>query len=286
MSHGAHVILIMAKLLVKGCPICHKDVPLSLIEVHVNACLNDRENDEDVAFGPHSTAPTDSYDNVSPPTKRHKFFEKGNSRHSSKTVVGAKSVSASPAKGEAFDKTRCPITVYSKSHAWGSLAKCVNSDVQNTKNTAGVNVIAGAGVAVAGVDTAAAGRLRGLGLEKTVPLAVAGCDGNDFGASIDDGADTCVMAPIERKNQSRCTGVNANKQSQKLTSNVRDGKGGKQMNNQFVPLAERMRPLDLEHYVGQDEALGKSGSLALRLLLESHQIPSMVFWGPPGCGKV
>ena len=51
-----------------------------------------------------------------------------------------------------------------------------------------------------------------------------------------------------------------------------------------VPLAEQMRPLTLEDYVGQDQAVGRDK--LLRSLLDSHQIPSMIFWGPPGCGKV
>ena len=52
----------------------------------------------------------------------------------------------------------------------------------------------------------------------------------------------------------------------------------------FAPLAEQMRPATLEYYEGQDTVIGK-GKL-LRSLIQSHQIPSMILWGPPGCGKV
>ena len=52
----------------------------------------------------------------------------------------------------------------------------------------------------------------------------------------------------------------------------------------FVPLAEEMRPKDLGDYIGQEHVLGRK--TLLRTLLESQQIPSMVIWGPPGCGKV
>jgi putative ATPase len=45
-----------------------------------------------------------------------------------------------------------------------------------------------------------------------------------------------------------------------------------------APLAERMRPASLEDYVGQEEVVG-----ALRRLLDRP--PSMILWGPPGCGK-
>ncbi|XP_031555770.1 ATPase WRNIP1-like [Actinia tenebrosa] len=51
----------------------------------------------------------------------------------------------------------------------------------------------------------------------------------------------------------------------------------------FVPLAEKMRPCSLHDYVGQSKILG-NGSL-LRSLLEANEVPSMILWGPPGCGK-
>jgi len=49
------------------------------------------------------------------------------------------------------------------------------------------------------------------------------------------------------------------------------------------PLASRLRPQSLEEYVGQKHILG-DGKL-LTKLIESDQIPSMIFWGPPGVGK-
>jgi len=51
-----------------------------------------------------------------------------------------------------------------------------------------------------------------------------------------------------------------------------------------VPLAERMRPTTLEHFVGQGHVVGSQRPL--RSLLESTSVSSMIFWGPPGCGKV
>lgn len=61
-------------------------------------------------------------------------------------------------------------------------------------------------------------------------------------------------------------------------------KAQKSKASQFTPLAERMRPKTLAEYVGQSQVLG-SNSL-LRTLLEADEIPSMILWGPPGCGKV
>lgn len=50
-----------------------------------------------------------------------------------------------------------------------------------------------------------------------------------------------------------------------------------------LPLAARMRPRTLDELVGQEEILGE-GKL-LRRVIESDEFSSMIFWGPPGCGK-
>lgn len=49
------------------------------------------------------------------------------------------------------------------------------------------------------------------------------------------------------------------------------------------PLAAKLRPENLEEYVGQSHLLGK-GKI-LRRLIEQDQVSSMIFWGPPGVGK-
>ena len=52
---------------------------------------------------------------------------------------------------------------------------------------------------------------------------------------------------------------------------------------QSAPLASRMRPRNLKEFVGQTHLLGEGKML--RRLIESDQISSMIFWGPPGVGK-
>ena len=53
--------------------------------------------------------------------------------------------------------------------------------------------------------------------------------------------------------------------------------------DQSAPLASRMRPRNLQEFVGQTHLLGEGKML--RRLIESDQISSMIFWGPPGVGK-
>src|ERR1700719_3011130 len=49
------------------------------------------------------------------------------------------------------------------------------------------------------------------------------------------------------------------------------------------PLAERMRPRTLDEFIGQEKLLGPGKPL--RVQIETDNLSSMLFWGPPGCGK-
>ena len=49
------------------------------------------------------------------------------------------------------------------------------------------------------------------------------------------------------------------------------------------PLAERLRPRDLDEFCGQEHLLGEGK--VLRRMIESDAVGSMIFWGPPGVGK-
>jgi putative ATPase len=49
------------------------------------------------------------------------------------------------------------------------------------------------------------------------------------------------------------------------------------------PLAERMRPRNLDEFIGQEKLLGPGKPL--RVQIESDNLGSVLFWGPPGCGK-
>jgi putative ATPase len=52
---------------------------------------------------------------------------------------------------------------------------------------------------------------------------------------------------------------------------------------QSSPLADRMRPRSLDEICGQDHLVGDDG--VIRVFVERQELPSMIFWGPPGCGK-
>ena len=50
-----------------------------------------------------------------------------------------------------------------------------------------------------------------------------------------------------------------------------------------IPLAERLRPTNIEEFIGQDHLVGKES--IFRQAMESGVLPSLILWGPPGVGK-
>jgi len=60
-------------------------------------------------------------------------------------------------------------------------------------------------------------------------------------------------------------------------------KQGEEQQMQEAPLATRMRPTSLHTFVGQQHIIGPGR--VLRKAIESGRIPSIILWGPPGCGK-
>jgi putative ATPase len=55
------------------------------------------------------------------------------------------------------------------------------------------------------------------------------------------------------------------------------------MKNSTAPLAEKMRPKNLEDFIGQGHITGENS--LIRKALEKDTLFSIILWGPPGCGK-
>lgn len=56
-----------------------------------------------------------------------------------------------------------------------------------------------------------------------------------------------------------------------------------EMSLPLTPLAERMRPRQLSEFLGQEHIVGPG--MLLRNAIETGNVQSCIFWGPPGCGK-
>ena len=59
--------------------------------------------------------------------------------------------------------------------------------------------------------------------------------------------------------------------------------GAREAGNESKPLAEKMRPRNMDEFTGQEHVVG-NGTL-IRHAIEKDQVFSMILWGPPGCGK-
>jgi len=64
---------------------------------------------------------------------------------------------------------------------------------------------------------------------------------------------------------------------QELFENIKQNKTHK------IPLAERVRPKNLDEVIGQQHLIGENGPL--RQFFKKQNFPSIIFWGPPGTGK-
>lgn len=51
----------------------------------------------------------------------------------------------------------------------------------------------------------------------------------------------------------------------------------------YTPLAEKLRPHTIDDFIGQEHLVGKGKPI--RRMIENGVVSSMIFWGPPGCGK-
>jgi hypothetical protein len=106
----------------------------------------------------------------------------------------------------------------------------------------------------------------------------------------DDSERTLVTLPENELNKQKSKSViedKTDKQKQNGLDKVKpEGSPAKKhlLLDMSIPLAERMRPICFENYIGQDKALGKDKMLWS--LLQGDNTPSMILWGPPGCGKV
>ncbi|XP_066603870.1 ATPase WRNIP1-like [Prorops nasuta] len=77
--------------------------------------------------------------------------------------------------------------------------------------------------------------------------------------------------------------VRSEEQTRKAVEIKKENDSKKPRINNHVPLAERMRPTTISRYIGQDHVLGPRAMLSQ--LLQKGEIPNIILWGPPGCGK-
>ena len=106
---------------------------------------------------------------------------------------------------------------------------------------------------------------------------------------------TSTFFNLKRQKSETCSSKNENKAmsiDSKQVSSVSGSLKGTTGNNgqsnsspkSQAPLADRMRPTDFSAYAGQEKFLGH-GTVIRSLLEDVTRMPSLLVWGPPGCGK-
>ena len=101
------------------------------------------------------------------------------------------------------------------------------------------------------------------------------------GLDKDRAKDTKHLKLTPNSKQSHFLGSDSSGSSSKL---ITSSQKSYDITKPSVPLADVMRPKLIEDYVGQEKVIGKES--ILRKTFETGNIPSLIFWGPPGCGKV
>ncbi|XP_046354517.2 ATPase WRNIP1-like [Haliotis rufescens] len=122
--------------------------------------------------------------------------------------------------------------------------------------------------------------------ETLITTTSTNCDSDDDVSILNDDDDQQIgksQKTSNIKNIFQSSIPNRNSPSSSSHSNSTQAKPSSSCKNKFAPLAERMRPTSLDQYVGQTKAVGRES--LLHSLLNSSHVPSMVLWGPPGCGK-
>ncbi|KAJ1838066.1 DNA-dependent ATPase mgs1, partial [Coemansia sp. RSA 2703] len=98
--------------------------------------------------------------------------------------------------------------------------------------------------------------------------------------------DNSHSVPLQTVSESDTVGISKpdDEPKDKFRSFVSEStEADKRLGNKKLPLAERLRPLTLDTFVGQHGLVGPDG--VLRTLIESDKVCSCIFWGNPGLGK-
>ncbi|XP_034950353.1 ATPase WRNIP1-like [Chelonus insularis] len=98
-----------------------------------------------------------------------------------------------------------------------------------------------------------------------------------------NGGNQTFLTPstLSEKRNTNDNSLNNEKNTESSTSSLKPELSKSSSN--YAPLAEKMRPTSLLDYVGQSHILGKQSMLLQ--LLNKGEIPNIILWGPPGCGK-
>ena len=105
-----------------------------------------------------------------------------------------------------------------------------------------------------------------------------------FGRTIDGGFHRSRQSGIQMLRISRCDRLLCKAMPSRSATNLFPEMAASMAGDVSSPLADRMRPLTLAEFVGQEQLVGE-GRVLRRLIESGATLPSLILWGPPGTGK-
>ncbi len=105
-----------------------------------------------------------------------------------------------------------------------------------------------------------------------------------FGRTIDGGFHGSRQSEIQMLRISRCDRLLCKAMPSRSATNLFPEMAASMAGDVSSPLADRMRPLTLAEFVGQEQLVGE-GRVLRRLIESGATLPSLILWGPPGTGK-
>lgn len=239
------------------CPLCFKTFPKSLLEQHVNNCLDlqDLNTSKNVISAKHDVK-------VSDESKNHSTEMSGRQKHDVFTSLGLKM--------DSFDSRK---------------NKTENRPSNYTKDKPTLTSL-----------LIAEKKMKGYGLgenktkiEREKPEAAFKKGYNNKGITNNgEGEYSDKSSPfsqeIEYKHKVPAEEVqNLNDTPKQSIALKKNQEFMKLKREAELPLAQRLRPKSLDDYYGQEKLVGEDG--ILKNIIKSDQIPSFILWGVPGVGK-
>ena len=241
------------------CPVCARLFKTSQINSHVNNCLNSTENNDRPKRNNSDTEDRTGSD-CQPSKKQKTGGDQGRPHESSPPSVaphGGRSTAGGASLSKAWSFMKSPPAGHKNSNTPSSTISNASNGTNSNDNTNSEMI----------KDEISAMRNNSN---------IAGKKQSSFFVKKLPNEDKNVRQELFVKKVPEMANTNPNP--------VKMGNRSSQQKNVNVPLPERLRPKTFTDYIGQNKVIGKNK--LLRTLLESDRVPSMILWGPPGCGKV
>ncbi|XP_020040888.1 ATPase WRNIP1 [Castor canadensis] len=252
------------------CPVCQQMMPAAHINSHLDRCLLlHPAGHAEPAAGPHSTG--ERAKGPSPPGAKRRRLSESSALKQPATPTAAESSEGEGEEGDDGGETESRES-YDAPPTPSGARLIPDFPVARSSSPARK----GSGKRPAAAAAAGSASPRSWDEAEAPEEEEAGGDGDGDGDGDADGEDDPGHWDADAADAAFGAGAGRALPRALAAEEIRQMLEGK-------PLADTMRPDTLQDYIGQSRAVGQE--TLLRPLLETNEIPSLILWGPPGCGK-